>query len=108
MAKRLRSAAERSHASQARKQGAGYAANALWGARYASGPAAIMAEINASIGFDRRLFRQDIAGSRAHCRMLVAQGIVSAADGEKILKGLDRVEREIADGKISDIPTTLN
>jgi argininosuccinate lyase len=101
MTKRLRSAAEKSHAP--RKQGAEksqYAANALWGARYASGPAAIMAEINASIGFDRRMFRQDIAGSRAHCRMLVAQGIVGAADGDKILKGLDQIEREIAEGKM--------
>jgi len=100
MAKRLRSAAEKSHASRKRGTGSDHAANALWGARYSSGPAAIMAEINASIGFDRRMFRQDIAGSRAHCRMLVAQGIVGAADGRKILAGLDQVEREIEDGKM--------
>ena len=43
----------------------------MWGGRYASGPSAVMQEINASIGFDRRLFAQDIAGSQAHCRMLV-------------------------------------
>jgi len=63
-----------------------------------------MAEINASIGFDNRMFRQDIAGSRAHCRMLVKQKIISAADGAKILKGLDQVEREIADGKMTFRP----
>jgi len=73
--------------------------NRLWGGRFAAGPAAIMAAINASIDVDRRLYAEDIAGSRAHCSMLMAQGIIARADGHKILKGLDRIEREIAAGR---------
>ncbi|RIK95093.1 MAG: argininosuccinate lyase [Proteobacteria bacterium] len=76
------------------------AANALWGGRFGAGPAEIMEKINASIGFDHRLYRQDIAGSRAHCRMLVAQRIIAEADGAAILQGLDQVEAEIAAGKM--------
>jgi len=74
-------------------------ANALWGGRFAAGPDAIMEKINASIDVDRRLYKQDIAASRAHCTMLVATKIVSAADGEAILKGLETVEAEIDGGK---------
>ncbi|MDA0261139.1 MAG: argininosuccinate lyase [Proteobacteria bacterium] len=73
----------------------------MWGGRFASGPAAIMAEINASIDFDRRLYKQDIAGSRAHCNMLMAQGIISNKDGHAILRGLDTVETEIAGGNFA-------
>jgi argininosuccinate lyase len=57
-----------------------------------------MEEINASIGFDKRLYAQDIEGSRAHCAMLVAQGIVSADDGAAIQDGLDAIEAEIEGG----------
>ena len=70
----------------------------MWGGRFAAGPASIMAAINASIDVDKRLYKEDIAGSRAHCSMLVKQGIVSRGDGHKILKGLDRIEREIERG----------
>ena len=73
-------------------------ANALWGGRFAAGPTAIMERINASIDVDRRLYKQDIAASRAHCRMLVECRIISAGDGESILKGLDSVEAEIDGG----------
>ncbi len=52
----------------------------------------------ASIGFDRRLYRQDLAGSRAHCRMLARQGILAAEDAQALLGALDRVEAEIEDG----------
>src|SRR5690606_16112892 len=89
--------------------GAGSGANALWGGRFGAGPAEIMEKINASISFDHKLYAQDIAGSRAHCRMLVAQGILTEADGAAILQGLDQVEREIAadelpfDPKLEDI-----
>ena len=55
--------------------------NTMWGGRYKLGPAEIMEKINASIGFDRRLYAQDITGSIAHCDMLVAQGILTAKDG---------------------------
>jgi len=84
--------------SHERAQG-GKAANALWGGRFAKGPAAIMEAINASIGFDRRLYRQDIAASKAHCAMLVQQKIVSAKDGAAIAKGLDAILAEIDAGR---------
>ncbi len=70
----------------------------MWGGRYASGPSAIMEQINASIGFDRRLFAQDIAGSKAHCQMLADQGLISAEDGAAIQDGLDRILKEIEAG----------
>ncbi len=75
------------------------AANAQWGGRFSGGPAEVMEKINASIDFDQRLFAQDIAGSRAHADMLVAQGILSAEDGKAINDGLDTISREIAAGK---------
>jgi argininosuccinate lyase len=78
--------------------GAASAANRLWGGRFARGPAAIMERINASIGFDRKLYAQDIAASKAHCQMLVRQNIIPAADGEAILAGLDHVLGEIESG----------
>jgi argininosuccinate lyase len=74
-------------------------ANALWGGRFAGGPAAIMQEINASIGFDQRMWRQDIAGSRAHATMLAAKGIISEADLADISRGLDQVADEIEAGR---------
>lgn len=74
-------------------------ANTMWGGRFAGGPSAIMAEINASIGFDQKMWRQDLAGSRAHCRMLVKSGILSEEDGTQILEGLDQVAEELAEGR---------
>mgnify|MGYP001806151800 CR=1 FL=1 len=74
------------------------AASSMWGGRFAGGPAAIMQRINASIDFDKRLYAQDIQGSKAHCRMLVRQGILTAADGDAIQEGLDRVLAEIEAG----------
>src|SRR6187549_317827 len=73
--------------------------NTMWGGRYALGPAEIMEKINASIGFDRKLYAQDIAGSVAHADMLVARGILSAKDGRAIKQGLARVKAEIEQGK---------
>lgn len=70
----------------------------MWGGRYAAGPAEIMERINASIDFDRRFYAQDIAGSKAHCRMLVDCEIISAADGDAILAGLDAVLKDIETG----------
>ena len=71
----------------------------MWGGRYKLGPAEVMEKINASIGFDRRLYAQDIAGSLAHADMLVAQGILSAKDGRAIKQGLARVRDEIEAGQ---------
>ncbi len=72
--------------------------NRMWGGRFAEGPGAVMEEINASIDFDRKLFRQDIRGSQAHARMLARQGIIAADDAEKIVAGLDTILREIEAG----------
>ena len=72
--------------------------NKMWGGRFASGPDAIMEEINASIGFDQRLFPQDIAGSIAHARMLAATGILTQADADSITAGLTEVLGEIENG----------
>ena len=66
----------------------------MWGGRFAEGPSAIMREINASIPFDKALWRQDIAASQAHVAMLGAQGIVSADDAQTISRGLDTVAAE--------------
>ncbi len=68
--------------------------NAMWGGRFAAGPSAIMREINASIPFDKALWREDIAGSRAHAAMLAAQGIISAQDAQAIDEGLARIAQE--------------
>ncbi|PNG25886.1 argininosuccinate lyase [Methylocella silvestris] len=72
--------------------------NKMWGGRFASGPDAIMEEINASIGFDYRLAMQDIAGSKAHVAMLADAGIVSADDAADITKGLEAIKAEIESG----------
>ncbi|MCT4331487.1 argininosuccinate lyase [Paracoccus sp. YLB-12] len=74
------------------------AANSMWGGRFAAGPDAIMEAINASIGFDRRLYAQDIRGSRAHAAMLAAQGIISDSDANAIGEGLLTVLSEIEAG----------
>lgn len=66
----------------------------MWGGRFAEGPAAVMREINASIPFDKRLWKQDIAGSKAHVAMLAVQGIVSGEDAQAITEGLSRVAAE--------------
>ncbi|MEO1026239.1 MAG: argininosuccinate lyase [Pseudomonadota bacterium] len=73
-------------------------ANAMWGGRFAAGPDAIMEAINASIGFDQRLARQDIEGSRAHAAMLAATGILTDSDAKAIREGLLTVLSEIETG----------
>ena len=72
--------------------------NQMWGGRFASGPDAIMEEINASIGFDKKLFAQDIRGSIAHATMLAHQGIISSDDKDKIVHGLNTILSEIESG----------
>ena len=73
--------------------------NQMWGGRFAAGPDAIMEAINASIGFDKRMAAQDIAGSRAHAAMLAAQGIVTPSDAEAMREGLLTVLSEIETGE---------
>jgi argininosuccinate lyase len=75
------------------------AANAQWGGRFAGGPSAIMQEINASIGFDRKLWRQDIRGSLAHAAMLAHIGLISGEDKEAIQAGLEGIAAEIEAGQ---------
>ena len=72
--------------------------NKMWGGRFAAGPAAVMEAINVSIDVDKRLWREDIAGSKAHAAMLAASGIISKADGEAIAKGLEAIAGEIERG----------
>jgi argininosuccinate lyase len=73
-------------------------ANKMWGGRFAMSPAELMVEINASIGFDKAMAPQDIAGSKAHAEMLARQGIISKADAREIVKGLEQVRQEIERG----------
>jgi len=75
--------------------------NKMWGGRFASAADAIMAEINASIDFDKRLYSQDIAGSKAHAAMLAACGILTREEAEKIAAGLDQVAQEIAEDRFA-------
>ena len=71
----------------------------MWGGRFASGPDPIMEEINASIDFDRHLYRQDITASKAHAAMLAKTGIISPQDAKRIAHGLDTILSEIEAGK---------
>lgn len=73
-------------------------ANMQWGGRFAGGPSVIMQDINASIGFDRKLWRQDIRGSRAHAAMLAKIGVLSPADEAAVASGLDAIAGEIEAG----------
>ncbi|WP_292290816.1 argininosuccinate lyase [Marivita sp.] len=75
--------------------------NQMWGGRFAAGPDAIMEAINASIGFDKRMAAQDIAGSRAHAAMLAAQDIVTPSDAEAMREGLLTVLSEIETGEFA-------
>jgi argininosuccinate lyase len=72
--------------------------NKMWGGRFSAEPDAVMAEINTSIDVDRKLFRQDIAASRAHAEMLQEQGIITAQDAQSIARGLDTILSEIEAG----------
>jgi len=77
------------------------AANAQWGGRFAAGPSVVMQEINASIGFDHKLWRQDIRGSLAHAAMLARAGIIGAEDEAAIRAGLERIGADIAAGQFA-------
>ena len=73
-------------------------AHKMWGGRFGALPDDIMEEINASIGFDKRLAIQDITGSKAHCQMLADKGIIEPSAAKAILDGLAQIEQEIQDG----------
>ena len=72
--------------------------NTMWGGRFAANPSAIMEEINASIAFDKRLWRYDLVASKAHAAMLGAAGIIGAKEAEQIAQGLDKIAAEIEAG----------
>ena len=74
-------------------------ASSIWGGRFDGGVSSVMERINASIDFDRDLYRQDIAGSKAHAAMLVKTGIISRDDGNAIAQGLDQIADEISQGQ---------
>ena len=76
-------------------------ANVQWGGRFAAGPAMIMQEINASIGFDRKLWRQDINGSLAHAAMLAKTGVITPDDEAAIRQGLTLIAQEIESGRFA-------
>ncbi|WP_289040294.1 argininosuccinate lyase [uncultured Aliiroseovarius sp.] len=76
-------------------------ANTMWGGRFSAGPDAIMEAINASIGYDQRMARQDIDGSRAHASMLAAVGVITEQDAEAIHEGLSQVLTEIESGSFA-------
>ncbi len=71
----------------------------MWGGRFSGEPDAVMADINTSIDVDRKLFRQDIAASRAHAEMLREQGVIAPQDAQRIAHGLDTILSEIETGK---------
>ena len=75
-------------------------ANTMWGGRFDKSTEQLMARFNASIGFDRRLYKVDIQGSRAQARALVRIGVLSEAACDQVLAGLDQVEREIEAGQL--------
>ena len=73
--------------------------NQQWGGRFSEGTDAFVQEFTASVSFDQRLYAQDIAGSRAHARMLNKVGVLDKTDLDAILQGLDEIEAEIAEGR---------
>ena len=75
------------------------AVSAQWGGRFAAGPSAVMQRINASIGFDRALWRQDIRGSLAHAAMLAQVGIIEASEAKSIEAGLGEIAADIEAGR---------
>ena len=72
----------------------------LWGGRFTKATDKLVYEFNASIGFDQRFFKEDLQGSRAHVRMLAKQGILTEAERDEILAGLDGIEADVEAGKL--------
>ena len=73
----------------------------LWGGRFSEATDAFVQAFTASVEFDRRLYRQDIEGSRAHAAMLCKVGVLSATDRDAIFRGLDQVLQEIESGQFN-------
>ena len=75
----------------------------MWGGRFSTKPDDLMQAINVSIGFDRRLASQDLAGSRAHAAMLAAKGVITSEDEAAIQQGLNAIEAEMAAGTFPSV-----
>lgn len=75
--------------------------NKMWGGRFDAKPSEIMQEINQSISFDYKLYKQDIKGSKAHAKMLCEVGILTKVEAKKITDGLNKIEKEIESGKFN-------
>ena len=75
--------------------------NQMWGGRFAEKPATLMQQINQSITFDKKLYKQDIAGSIAHAKMLAKVKIISASEKTQIVNGLTQIQQEIESGKFN-------
>ena len=88
-------------------------AGELWEGRFAGSPSEALQALNDSFPFDRRMFREDIAGSRAHVTMLADVGLLTIGERDQLLGGLDAVEAEMAGGdfeplaSVEDIPTPV-
>jgi len=82
----------------AKPEGAGADMHSTWGGRFSEAPDALVARLNASVGFDQRLYAQDIKGSQAHAEMLAAQGIISAQEAHDLKAGLSQLKGEIEAG----------
>src|SRR5215468_3147157 len=91
----LRTGVERVSVSKSSSSSGG---QSMWGGRFASTPDAAMQAINASVDVDKRLWREDIEGSKAHAEMLAARGVISKEDNAAIQAGLDKIAAEIAAG----------
>ena len=76
-----------------------------WAGRFAEGAHPLMEEFTSSLHFDKKLAPYDIRGSIAHCRMLVKQKILTRAEGDKIVKGLEGIEHELSQGKFVFLPS---
>lgn len=75
--------------------------NSMWGGRFEISPSQIMQEINQSISFDKKLYKQDIQGSTAHAKMLAEVGILTKSEAKKIIDGLSKIQKEIESGKFN-------
>jgi len=75
--------------------------NKMWGGRFNAGPDALMEEINASVDFDKRLYKQDIEGSQVHASMLAKQGIIDKKEADLICDGLSKISLEIETDKFT-------
>ena len=72
----------------------------LWGGRFTKSTDQMVYDFNASIGFDQKLFAQDVRGSRAHVKMLASVGVITDAERDEILAGLDSIEADVNSGKL--------